>query len=71
MSQQDVPRLPREQAVAIARDLLADWPGTDILAVVRKLLLDAERLRQQRPIAAANYERLAEALLAEAKRRAH
>lgn len=71
MSQRDTPRLPPEQAVTIARDLLADWPGTDVLAVVRKLLLDAERLRGRSPIAAANYQRLAEALLAEAKRRAH
>jgi hypothetical protein len=71
MSQRDVPRLPPEQAIAIARDLLADWPGTDVLAVVRKLMLDADRLRGRSPTAAANYERLAEALLSEAKRRAH
>ena len=61
-----------EQAAILAAGLFADAPEFDAAKMVLRLLAEAEKLhRRQRPRAAANQERLAEALLAEIRRRAH
>jgi hypothetical protein len=60
-----------EEAAALAAALFEDAPAFDAAKMVLRLLADAGRLRRRgRPWAAVNQERLAEALLAELRRRA-
>ena len=61
-----------EQAAILAAGLFEDAPEFDAARMVLRLLADAEKLRRRRqPRVAANQEHLAEALLAEIRRRAH
>jgi hypothetical protein len=68
----DTDLISLEHAAMLASGLFEGAPEFAVARMVRRLLVEAERLRRRRrPRAAANQERLAEALLAEIKRRAN
>ena len=67
----DTDLISPEQAAMLAAGLFQDAPEFDAAEMVLRLLVEAEKLRRRRRSrAAANQERLAEALLVEIRRRA-
>jgi hypothetical protein len=68
----DTALISPEEADLIAAGLFEDAPEFDAAKMALRLLADAEKLRRRRrPRAAANQERLAEALLKAIRQRAH